>query len=84
MFSEASVSHSVHKGVCLWGLPPGMSAFSGRSAYGDLHAVLTSSGGHCSGRYASYWNAFLFYDIYVHSYFLSSFRVVSFVKQAYY
>ena len=24
---------------------------------------LTSSGGHCSGRYASYWNAFLFYDL---------------------
>ena len=22
--------------------------------------LLTSSGGHCSGRYASYWNAFLF------------------------
>ena len=23
--------------------------------------VLTSSGGHCSGRYISYWNAFLYY-----------------------
>ena len=26
-----------------------------------LPLVLTSSGGHCSSRYASYWNAFLFY-----------------------
>ena len=25
-------------------------------------AVLTFSGGHCNGRYASYWNAFLFPD----------------------
>ena len=24
--------------------------------------VLTSSGGHCSGRYASYWNAFLLHE----------------------
>ena len=48
--------------VCLWGwgyvclqergggLPPVKSGYS---------LVLTSSGGHCSGRYASYWNAFL-------------------------
>ena len=27
------------------------------------HLVLTSSGGHRSGRYAFYWNAFLFYFI---------------------
>ena len=26
----------------------------------DTPLVLTSSGGHCSGRYASYWNEFLF------------------------
>ena len=28
---------------------------------GGLPLVLTSTGGHCSGRYASYLNAFLFY-----------------------
>ena len=46
MFSEASVSHSVHG--------------EGLHPEGGLPPVLTSSGGHCSGRYASYWNAFLF------------------------
>ena len=75
MFSEGSVSHSVHRGglpsgggrsvsrgVCLWegGLLPG------GLAPGEVgtQPVLTSSGGHCSSRYASYWNAFLF-DIFV-------------------
>ena len=60
MFSEASVSHShsVHGGGGgvvseREGLP------SGGSGYALL--VLTSSGGHCSGRYASFPNAFLFF-----------------------
>ena len=48
MFSEASVSQFVHRGqVCLLGVSPG-----------DIPLV-TSSGSHCSGRYASYLNAFL-------------------------
>ena len=49
MFSEATVSHSVQRG---WESPPRGSASS---------LVLTSSGSHCNDRYASYWNAFLFY-----------------------
>ena len=48
MFSEACVIHSVHRGVRAE--PPGGSPL-----------VLTSSGGHCSSWYASYWNVFLFY-----------------------
>ena len=27
---------------------------------GQTPPIVTSSGGHCSGRHASYWNAFLF------------------------
>ena len=67
MFSEASVSHSVHSGG---GPHPGESACIGGSAsrgWGStpsgvcpIPPVPTSSGSHCSGRYASYWNAFLF------------------------
>ena len=63
MFSEASVSHFVHGGgVCLQGkesvsgrggLPPGL-----RGSAQAPPPVLTSSGGHCSGQYVSYWNAF--------------------------
>ena len=53
MFLHLSVSHSVHGGggVCL------------PSACWDTHprAGQTSPGGQCSGRYASYWNAFLLF-----------------------
>ena len=38
------------------GLPPGGQP--GRWGLPN-HLVLTSSGGHCSGRYASHWNTFL-------------------------
>ena len=48
MFSEASFSHCVDGGR---GEGEG-SAFWG-----------TFSGGHCSGRYPSYWNASLFKDL---------------------
>ena len=46
-----SVSHYVQREGWGWCLPPG-----GNWVY---PLVLTSSGGHCSGRYASYSNAFL-------------------------
>ena len=48
-FSE--VCHSVHRGSLL----PGLRVLGSR----EVPPVLTSSTGHCSGRYASYWNAFL-------------------------
>ena len=57
MFSEASVSHSVQGGG--GGLPRKEGSASRGSGYPLL--VLTSSGGHCRGRYASYSNAFLFF-----------------------
>ena len=56
-------------GVCIGG---GQSAFRGSLPTGGLHPGglptggesayrgSASSGSHCSGRYASYWNAFLF------------------------
>ena len=53
MFSEASVSQSVHR---VGRVPPWRQTPLCRQA----PVVLTSSGNHCSGRYASYWNAFLF------------------------
>ena len=54
MFLEASVSHSVHE----------EDSMHHRSHdKGGLHPegvlIMTSNGSHCSGRYASYWNAFL-------------------------
>ena len=52
MFSEASVNHSVHRA----GESPGWRPPS--LLDGDIPLLLTSSGSHCSGRYAFYWNAF--------------------------
>ena len=56
MFLEASVSQSVHR---VGRVPPWRQTPLCR----QTPVVLTSSGGHCSGRYASYWNAFLFESI---------------------
>ena len=64
----------IQGGVCLqWGvcLQAGLYSGGGLSIGGDLHRglhpggicptpILTSSGSHCSIRYASHWNAFLF------------------------
>ena len=59
MFSEASVSHSVH-----WlgggGQTPQQTPSQQTPWRLTPVPVVTSSGGHCSGRYVSYWNAFLF------------------------
>ena len=56
MFSQACVKNSVHSGGCLpdtpWADPPNTHPLPGR------HILLPA--GYCSGRYASYWNAFLF------------------------
>ena len=49
MFSEASVSHCVY----------GLGSLPAGGGLPPNPPVLTSSGGHCSGRYAFYWNAFL-------------------------
>ena len=64
IFSQASVSHSVHRG-CLPqymlgytprpGTPP--PPWAGKPPPGRY----TPHDGHCSGWYASYWNAFLFF-----------------------
>ena len=56
IFSHVSVSHSVHGGgslpQCMLGyIPPSPGQTPPREA--------KSPDGHCSGRYASYWNAFL-------------------------
>ena len=52
MFSEGSVRHFV----------PGVSLLypSGQRPSDRDSPELTSSCGHCSGQYTSYWNAFLF------------------------
>ena len=72
MFSEASVSllstgglHLV--GVCIQGvagcLHLGEEGGCVSRGVMQIPTVVTSSGGHCSGRYASYLNAFLFYNV---------------------
>ena len=69
MFLHLSVSHSVHRGVCLsacWDThnpgqtPPWADTLLGR------HPPLadTPADVYCSGRYASYWDAFLFVQIF--------------------
>ena len=52
MFLHLSVSHSVHGGGCL---PQCMLGYTVSSASACLYRH-----GCCCGRYASYWNAFLF------------------------
>ena len=63
MFSEVCVSHSVG-GRRVW-----CHFLSHGPSWGLLtppsHRVLTSSGGHCRCRYASYWNAFLYSVVFV-------------------
>ena len=49
------------------GLPPGGSGNP---------LVLTSSDGHCSDRYASYWNAFLFYYRFISLWMISLQKMV--------
>ena len=90
MFSEAFVSHSVHRGCdvifCLWShvlfgecmmshALSGLIFFSGvLPTIGGLletPRVSTSSGGHCSSRYASYWIAF-FLPLLLNVFFLLS------------
>ena len=76
MFLHLSVSHSVHGGVCLVPVgclvPEGVCSGGvpapgeGRSAPGGVPGPGGSAwwrpprDGYCCGRYASYWNAFLF------------------------
>ena len=68
MFSETSVSHSVHgKGRCMMSLPVSYHVHSrGGSASTEgggsaSHPLLTSNGGHWSEQFASYWNVFLYF-----------------------
>ena len=56
MFSHLSVSHSVYRGACVAG-PGGMYGGGGHAWQGA--GVRGRRDGHYSGRYASYWNAFL-------------------------
>ena len=49
------------------GLPPGGSGNP---------PVMTCSDGHCSGRYASYWNAFLFYYRFISLWMISLQKMV--------
>ena len=54
---EGSVSGGLCLGVCVLGSVSG-SLCKGVSVWGGV-----CPGGHCSGRYASYWNAFLFLSL---------------------
>ena len=71
MFSHLSVSHSVHGGCAWQGCVHGGDAcmvWGEVCVVGDVHGGdVCMAGGmrggrdsHCSGWYASYWNAFLF------------------------
>ena len=69
IFSQVSVSHSVHRGRVYPSMPPGQTP-PGQTPPRQtppgqtpcpVHAGYTPSpSSHCCGRYASYWNAFLF------------------------
>ena len=74
---SASEGSASRERVCIWeGLHPGRSASRrvgrglGRSPWvcfkgdgiGQIPLIISSSGGHRSGRYASYWNAFLLFS----------------------
>ena len=60
MFLRLSVSHSVHGGVSAGQNPPGQTPL-GRHPTGHTDSP---ADGYCCGRYASYWNVFLFtYDV---------------------
>ena len=70
MFSQACVKNSVHRGVCMaGGMHGGVQGACmaggrvvGACMAGGVHGrgMRGRRDGHCSGRYASYWNAFLF------------------------
>ena len=52
------------QGVCIWGVCiQGVCMHQGGASrgVGQTPQLMTSSGGHCSGQYASYLNAFLFH-----------------------
>ena len=63
MFLHLSVSHSVHRGVCIqgWvGIQGGSVSRSGSASGGGTDPLRYYGIRSTSGRYASYWNAFLF------------------------
>ena len=73
MFSQACVKNSVHRGVrgrCTYPLPPARQMPPGQTPPLGRHpppwADTPRSDGHCSGRYASYWNAFLYCIVWEH------------------
>ena len=51
------VCHSVRRGVCVVGDVHSRGMAGGRAWWGGMRG---SRDGHCGGRYASYWNAFLY------------------------
>ena len=77
MFLHLSVSHSVHRGVCILACIGADTATpvypSIQHAFGKTPPVYPSMHwgrhppGHCSGRYASYWNAFLYSSVFTFS-----------------
>ena len=72
MFLHLSVSHSVHRGGVSASVHAGIHPLAGTppKAGKPSPGRYTPHDGHCSGRYASYWNAFLFFGISVRSYLL--------------
>ena len=57
MFSQASVILSTRRVACVAGGMHGRGLGGGVCVVGGMHG---REDGHCGGRYASYWNAFLF------------------------
>ena len=65
MFLHLSVSHSVHRGSA--SVHAGQTSPRQTTPWTDTHPLgrqppgqTPAADGHCTGRYASYWNAFLF------------------------
>ena len=65
MFSQACVKNSIHRGEVY--IPPRQTPTGQTPPTPGRHPpgqTLPPSDSHCSGRYASYWNAFLLEDVF--------------------
>ena len=62
---QACVKNSVHRGGCLARQPPPRPDRLARHPLaGRLYPPPPQADGHCSGRYATYWNAFLLFIVF--------------------
>ena len=65
IFSQASVSHSIHRGAVHARGMHGRGVCVAGGMHGRRGSMHGRRDGHCSGRYASYWNAFLLSQIFL-------------------